>query len=119
MSLTSWLTDYVFIPQGGPRVKPGRVYGNIPMTMLVSGIWHGAGVNFVVWGLWQIVARHFALHPWGVAKAAAAAGKSAVVVARGGVAGDICRGESGLGVFLHGCTYGAVLFQAATTGVMK
>jgi alginate O-acetyltransferase complex protein AlgI len=53
MSLTSWLTDYVFIPLGGSRVKPGRVYGNILMTMLVSGIWHGAGVNFVVWGLWH------------------------------------------------------------------
>jgi alginate O-acetyltransferase complex protein AlgI len=53
MSLTSWLTDYVFIPLGGSRVKPSRVYGNILMTMLVSGIWHGAGVNFVVWGLWH------------------------------------------------------------------
>jgi alginate O-acetyltransferase complex protein AlgI len=53
ISLTSWLTDYVFIPLGGSRVKPGRVYGNILMTMLVSGIWHGAGVNFVLWGLWH------------------------------------------------------------------
>jgi alginate O-acetyltransferase complex protein AlgI len=53
MSLTSWLTDYVFIPLGGSRVKPGRVYSNVLMTMLVSGIWHGAGVNFVVWGLWH------------------------------------------------------------------
>ena len=53
MSLTSWLTDYVFIPLGGSRVKPSRVYGNIVTTMLVSGIWHGAGVNFVVWGLWH------------------------------------------------------------------
>jgi alginate O-acetyltransferase complex protein AlgI len=53
ISLTSWLTDYVFIPLGGSRVSPNRVYGNILMTMLVSGIWHGAGVNFVVWGLWH------------------------------------------------------------------
>jgi alginate O-acetyltransferase complex protein AlgI len=53
ISLTSWLTDYVFIPLGGSRVSPQRVYGNILITMLVSGIWHGAGVNFVVWGLWH------------------------------------------------------------------
>ena len=53
ISLTSWLTDYVFIPLGGSRVSPNRVYANIMMTMLVSGIWHGAGVNFVLWGLWH------------------------------------------------------------------
>ncbi len=53
ISLTSWLTDYVFIPLGGSRVKPSRVYGNILMTMLVSEIWHRAGINFVLWGLWH------------------------------------------------------------------
>jgi alginate O-acetyltransferase complex protein AlgI len=51
MSLTSWLIDYIYIPLGGSRVESGRVYANILVTMLVSGIWHGAGVNFIVWGL--------------------------------------------------------------------
>ena len=53
ISLTSWLMDYVYVPLGGSRTKPGRVYANVLMTMLVSGIWHGAGINFVLWGLWH------------------------------------------------------------------
>jgi alginate O-acetyltransferase complex protein AlgI len=51
MSLTNWLIDYIYIPLGGSRRTSGQVYANILVTMLVSGIWHGAGVNFIVWGL--------------------------------------------------------------------
>jgi alginate O-acetyltransferase complex protein AlgI len=51
MSLTNWLIDYIYIPLGGSRSRGGQVYANILVTMLVSGIWHGAGINFVVWGL--------------------------------------------------------------------
>lgn len=51
MSLTSWLIDYIYIPLGGSRRATGQVYANILVTMLISGIWHGAGINFVVWGL--------------------------------------------------------------------
>jgi alginate O-acetyltransferase complex protein AlgI len=53
MSLTRWLTDYVFIPLGGSRRGPVRVYMNVLATMLISGLWHGAGLNFIVWGLWH------------------------------------------------------------------
>ncbi len=53
ISLTRWLTDYVFIGIGGSRVAPWRCYLNVLVTMLVSGLWHGAGLNFVVWGLWH------------------------------------------------------------------
>jgi alginate O-acetyltransferase complex protein AlgI len=53
ISLTRWLTDYVFIGMGGSRVAPWRCYLNVLVTMLVSGLWHGAGLNFVVWGLWH------------------------------------------------------------------
>jgi len=53
ISLYRWLVDYVFIPLGGSRVAPPRILGNILITMLVSGIWHGAGINFLVWGLWH------------------------------------------------------------------
>jgi alginate O-acetyltransferase complex protein AlgI len=52
-SLTRWLTDYVFIPLGGSRAREHRVYANVMATMLVSGLWHGAGLNFVVWGAWH------------------------------------------------------------------
>jgi alginate O-acetyltransferase complex protein AlgI len=53
ISLSKWLTDYVYIPLGGSRRAPVHVYANLLTTMLVSGIWHGAGMNFVVWGLWH------------------------------------------------------------------
>jgi alginate O-acetyltransferase complex protein AlgI len=60
MSLYRWLIDYIFIPLGGSRVAPGRVYINILITMLISGLWHGAGLNFVAWGLWHgvLLAAH-------------------------------------------------------------
>lgn len=51
ISLTNWLFDYVFAPLCGRRVKKPQAYLNLVVTMLVSGIWHGAGLNFVVFGL--------------------------------------------------------------------
>lgn len=51
MSLSGWLRDYIYIPLGGNRKGTTRKYVNLMITFLVSGIWHGAGWNFVVWGL--------------------------------------------------------------------
>ncbi len=51
ISLSSWLRDYVYIPLGGSRVAIPRIYANLIITFLVSGIWHGAGWTFVIWGL--------------------------------------------------------------------
>lgn len=53
MSLYRWLVDYVFIPLGGSRGTPALVYRNMMVVMLVSGVWHGAGLNFIVWGAWH------------------------------------------------------------------
>jgi alginate O-acetyltransferase complex protein AlgI len=53
MSLYRWLVDYVFIPLGGSRGSNTFVCRNIMLVMLVSGLWHGAGLNFVVWGAWH------------------------------------------------------------------
>jgi len=53
ISLSRWLLDYVFIPLGGSRAARLRIYANLLATMLVSGVWHGAGTNFAVWGLWH------------------------------------------------------------------
>lgn len=66
MSLTRWLTDYVFVPLGGSRVASGRIYLNVLATLLVSGLWHGAGWNFVIWGLWHGVA--LIIHRWWAAR---------------------------------------------------
>ena len=50
ISLSSWLRDYVYIPLGGNRKGSFRTYFNLMITMLVGGIWHGAGWQFIIWG---------------------------------------------------------------------
>lgn len=52
ISLSSWFRDYVFIPLGGSRGSEGRVVRNLMLTFLLSGLWHGASWNFVLWGGW-------------------------------------------------------------------
>lgn len=51
VSLTSFLTKYVYIPLGGSRKGTVRTYVNTMIVFLVSGIWHGANWTFIVWGL--------------------------------------------------------------------
>jgi len=50
MTLSRFLRDYVYIPLGGNRHGETRRYANIMITMLLGGLWHGAGWNFVIWG---------------------------------------------------------------------
>ena len=50
VSLTSWLTDYIYIPLGGSRKGTLRRYANILAVFLISGLWHGAAWHFLVWG---------------------------------------------------------------------
>ena len=50
ISLSSWFRDYVYIPLGGNRKGKVRTYFNLFVTMLLSGLWHGANWTFVVWG---------------------------------------------------------------------
>ncbi len=51
MTLTAFLTKYVYYPLGGNRKGKARQYLNILIVFLISGIWHGAGLTFIVWGL--------------------------------------------------------------------
>lgn len=55
MSLGSWFRDYVYIPMGGNRVSKLRWFFNILVVWLLTGFWHGAAWNFVVWGLFFAV----------------------------------------------------------------
>jgi alginate O-acetyltransferase complex protein AlgI len=50
ISLSSWLRDYLYKPLGGNRHGRLRTYRNLMITMLLGGIWHGAGWKFVAWG---------------------------------------------------------------------
>ncbi len=51
ISLGSWFRDYVYIPMGGNRVKKSRWVVNIFTVWMLTGLWHGAAWNFVLWGL--------------------------------------------------------------------
>lgn len=51
ISLSTWFRDYVYIPLGGNRLGKGRMYFNLFIVFLLSGLWHGAGWTFIVWGM--------------------------------------------------------------------
>lgn len=50
ISLSTWLRDYIYIPLGGNRKGKVRKVINVMITFLVSGMWHGSTLNFIVWG---------------------------------------------------------------------
>jgi D-alanyl-lipoteichoic acid acyltransferase DltB (MBOAT superfamily) len=53
ISLSTWFRDYVYIPLGGSRVPSPQREANVLATFLLSGFWHGASWNFVLWGLYH------------------------------------------------------------------
>jgi alginate O-acetyltransferase complex protein AlgI len=53
MSLSSWFRDYLYVPLGGSRVSPARMYRNLVTVFFLCGLWHGASWNFVIWGLFH------------------------------------------------------------------
>ena len=52
ISLSTWFREYVYIPLGGNRKGVGRTYFNLFCVWLLTGLWHGASWNFVLWGLY-------------------------------------------------------------------
>lgn len=52
ISLSSWFREYVYIPLGGNRVGKAKLYRNLAIVWLLTGLWHGAAWNFVLWGVY-------------------------------------------------------------------
>ncbi|MEN8122742.1 MAG: MBOAT family O-acyltransferase [Bacteroidota bacterium] len=50
ISLSTWFRDYVYIPLGGSRKGKYRTYLNLFLVFIISGLWHGAAITFVIWG---------------------------------------------------------------------
>ncbi len=88
ITLSTWFRDYVYIPLGGSRGGPWRTYANLAITMLLSGLWHGAAWGMLVWG---------GLHAAALCLERAALGRRAPSVGRGPT-----RTPSGLLVALAG-----------------
>lgn len=51
ISLSTWLKDYLYISLGGNRKGKKRMYANLMITMTLGGLWHGASLNFILWGI--------------------------------------------------------------------
>jgi alginate O-acetyltransferase complex protein AlgI len=73
MTLSRWFRDYVYIPLGGNRRGPLRTYANLWTVFFLCGLWHGAGLTFIVWGLYhglllvveRVAAERFRWRPGG------------------------------------------------------
>lgn len=50
MSFSTWLRDYLYIPLGGNRKGYVRMLLNIMVVFIIAGLWHGSGINFIIWG---------------------------------------------------------------------
>lgn len=55
ISLSAWFRDYLYIPLGGSRKGNPRTYINLIIVFFLTGLWHGAGFNFIAWGLFHVV----------------------------------------------------------------
>jgi alginate O-acetyltransferase complex protein AlgI len=53
MTLGGWMRNYLYIPLGGNKVGKGRLYFNLWLVFLLSGLWHGASWNYIIWGAWH------------------------------------------------------------------
>jgi len=97
ITLSEWFRDYVYVPLGGNRRGSRRVYLNIFITMVLSGLWHGASANFALWGAY-----------WGVLVLAHKAWSSRR--SRAGRASRLRTQLSWAGTFVAGL-YGWLLFR--------
>jgi alginate O-acetyltransferase complex protein AlgI len=72
ITLSHFFRDYLYIPLGGNRVSNSRLYFNLLIVFLATGVWHGASWNFIIWGLWHglflLLERYFSRFKFSVPK---------------------------------------------------
>jgi alginate O-acetyltransferase complex protein AlgI len=106
ISLSTWLRDYLFIPLGGSRGSKWLNYRNLAITMTLGGLWHGAAMHYLVWGIYHglllVVHKEFQL----VTKSVDALSRA--------VASPVGKALSMILTF-HAVCVGWVLFRAETT----
>ena len=111
ISLSTWLRDYLYIPLGGNRGGAGRTQRNLMLTMLLGGLWHGAGPAFVVWGLYHgllLVAHRWLLR--------LSPGDPETEDRRAGFSAGVAR-VAGVVFFYHLTCLGWLVFKAGTLPV--
>ncbi|HXC03229.1 MAG TPA: MBOAT family O-acyltransferase, partial [Bacteroidia bacterium] len=67
ISLSTWFRDYLYVPLGGNRKGPVRTYVNLLLVFFLTGLWHGASWNFVIWGFihgFFLIAERLFLGRW-------------------------------------------------------
>ena len=92
ITLGSWFRDYVYIPLGGNRQGKGRTYLNLLIVWCLTGIWHGNGWNFLIWGLFLFRSnRHREIVDREIPQREAVAGTSLYDSADTAFLADFCR----------------------------
>ena len=117
ISLTNWFREYVYFPLGGNRVSYGKWIRNILIVWALTGIWHGAGWNFLLWGLYYAVfmlAERIFLGKWLEKLPSVLRHLYAMVVVLIGWALFAVESMTRLGEYLAACFGGAVFFDGAT-----
>ena len=62
MTLSGWFKNYVYIPLGGSRHGKVRMLFNMFVVWSLTGLWHGAGWNFILWGMFGQTVRQFGIY---------------------------------------------------------
>lgn len=117
ISLTNWFREYVYFPLGGNRVSRAKWIRNILVVWALTGIWHGAGWNFLLWGLYYaafMLAERLFLGKWLEKLPGILRHMYAMIVVLLGWALFAVESMTRLGEYLGACFGGAVFFDGVT-----
>ncbi len=117
ISLTNWFREYVYFPLGGNRVSRSKWIRNILIVWMLTGIWHGAGWNFLLWGLYYgilMLAERLFLGKWLEKLPVVLRHIYTMVIVLLGWALFAVENMGRLGEYLSACFGGAELIDAAT-----